>query len=192
MIGYTSMGPTAAAAETSRVLSLIPRPPIVLSAGVCGGLRAGLSVGTVVIPDEVVGPDGRRWPCAVIGLPQSGRLLTADHIVGTPDEKRRLHQAHRADIVDMEAAAVAEVCQARGVPFAAVKSVCDPADVALPAELADIAPDGRVRGGRLLAAVARRPSLVRELMRLDRDSRRAARVVCERVRELLPPSQGGG
>ena len=194
LISFTGLGPDAARAEAERVLSRFPRPPIIISAGICGGLRGGLETGDVVVPAVVGRADGREWRCAAIGMAQAGRLLTTEALVCDPADKRRLHEAHQADILDMEAAAVAEVCRARGVPFAAVKSVCDPVEVPLPRELTTIAPDGRVRFSRLIGSMLRRPALIPELMRLGRASRRAAWAVCEGVQralDLVPDFQRG-
>jgi adenosylhomocysteine nucleosidase len=180
IVGFTGMGPAAAAAEARRVLALF-RPPLVLSAGLCGGLRPGLAAGDVLVPAEVLGPDGRRWACAPAAGWRAGVLVTTGGLIGSPAAKGKLHAATGADAVDMEAAAVAEACAAAGVPFAAVKGVSDPADVGLPPELPSIAPAGRPRYGRLLLATVRRPRLLGELMRLDRDSQLAARTVCARA-----------
>jgi len=70
----------------------------------------------------------------------------------------------------MEAAAVACVAHEAGVPFLAIKAVCDPAGRALPA----CAPrllraDGRVRVAALLATLARGPRTWRDLRRVRRD-----------------------
>lgn len=184
VIGFAGMGPTAAATEARRLLAAFPRPPVVLSVGIAGGLRPGLGVGDVVVPSEVVSSAG-RWMCAPFLGPTSGRLLTVDRVILGPAEKQRLADEHVADLIDMEAAGIAAVCHELGVPFAAVKAVCDPFDTALPRELPDIAPDGRPRVGRLLWAMLRRPRLIGELMRLDRASRRAAWAACERAISLV-------
>src|SRR5438552_2590393 len=158
----TGMGPDRAAAWAARALGGGWRVESVLSVGLCGGLRDGLTVGDIVTPAEVLGPDGRLWPCAGVLGPAAGRLVTTDRVIAGPAEKRELGRRTGADVVDMEATAVAEVCAAFGVPFAAVKVVSDPVDATLPPELGRVCPDGRVRAGRLLAACLRRPALVGE------------------------------
>src|SRR5205814_10328916 len=97
------------------------RPALVVAAGFCGALKPSLRVGDIV---------------------ESPRIVTADHLVSDPAEKRRLGESH--DAVDMESSAVAEVCAARGVPFLAVRAVSDCVDTALSPELVRLLSGGDV------------------------------------------------
>ena len=54
LIAFAGMGRESAAGETRRVLALFPRPGVVVTVGICGGLRDGLGVADVVVPAEVV------------------------------------------------------------------------------------------------------------------------------------------
>lgn len=186
--GYAiiGMGPARAAAWAERFFADGCRADLVLSVGLCGGLRTGLAVGDVLLPAAVLGPDGRRWLCAGLLGPANGLLVTTDRAVADPAEKRALGLRTGADAVDMEAAAVAEACHSAGVPFAAVKAVSDPVDTALPSELAHVCPDGLVRFGRLLAAGVQRPGLVGELWRLGRASAAAMGRLARHIDDWLP------
>lgn len=186
--GYAiiGMGPVRAAAWVERFLADGCRADLVLSVGLCGGLRAGLAVGDLLVPAAVLGQDGRQWLCAELLGPATGLLVTTDRTVAGPAEKRALGLRTGADAVDMEAAAVAEVCHAAGVPFAAVKAVSDPVDTALPPELAHVCPGGVVRLGRLLVAGVRRPGLVGELWRLGQASAAAMRRLAQHIDAWLP------
>lgn len=60
-----------------------------------------------------------------------GLVISGDRFVSTADESRALHQAlPEALAVEMEGAAVAQVCFDYGVPFAAVRTISDRADEA--------------------------------------------------------------
>ena len=64
-----------------------------------------------------------------------GPLLTADHVVRSPAERRSLLERYAALAVDMETFAVAEVCRQRQVPFASVRVINDVADETLPRDV---------------------------------------------------------
>jgi hypothetical protein len=165
-----------------------PKPTRVLLAGFSGALRPGLGVGDLLWADAVCDADGGEqpttWPAGPPSLPR-GRLLTVRSLVGDPSEKRRLGERHRADAVDMEAAAVARCCARAGVPFGCLRVISDNVDTALSPALLDVLRGGRVGPLRLMGAVLRRPRLVGELWRLGADTRRAARVLGKALSELL-------
>ena len=167
-IEVIGMGLDAARTNTERLLHGSPPPPLIVSVGICGGLREGLNVGDLVVPCEVVTADRQLWKCEPIALPATGRLLSMNRIVSSVEEKRRLHIELAADIVDMEAASIAAICAERGIPFAAIKAISDTATENLPTELEQIAPHGHVRIGKLLVAIGKRPRLIGDLLRLQR------------------------
>ncbi len=167
-IEVIGMGLDAARANTERLLCDSPPPSLIVSVGICGGLRDGLNVGDLVVPCEVVTADRQLWKCEPIALPATGRLLSVNRLVSSVEEKRRLHVEHAADIVDMEAASIAVICAERGIPFAAIKAISDTASESLPTELEQIAPNGHVRIGQLLLAMGKRPRLIADLLRLQR------------------------
>ncbi len=167
-IEVIGMGPDAARANTERLLRDSPPPALIVSVGICGGLRDGLNVGDIIVPCEVVTVDRQSWKCEPIALPATGRLLSVNRLVSSVEEKRRLHIEHAADIVDMEAASIAAICAERGIPFAAIKAISDTATDSLPTELEQFAPNGHVRIGQLLLAIAKRPRLIADLLRLQR------------------------
>jgi adenosylhomocysteine nucleosidase len=131
-----------------------PIPRLVIAAGFCGALVPNLKIGDIV---------------------RSPRILTVDHLIADPAEKRRLAEQHEADAVDMESAAIAEVCREKGVPFLAMRAVSDTADTALSPELTRLLSGGNVSPWKATAALVRRPSLLGEFRRLARDTSRAAR-----------------
>jgi hypothetical protein len=75
----------------------------------------------------------------------------------------------------MEAAAVAQGAQARGVEFVAVKAISDAAGFDLPALDRFVSPDGAFRTNRFACHVALRPWLWRVAITLARNSTKASR-----------------
>lgn len=127
-------------------------PSFVIAAGFCGALNPTLQVGDIVT---------------------SPRLLTVDHLVCDPAEKRRL--AREADAVDMESEAIADVCAAKGIEFLAVRAVSDASDTALSPELVHLLSGGNVSMWMACRALLGKPALLPEFLRLGRDTKLAAR-----------------
>jgi adenosylhomocysteine nucleosidase len=172
----SGIGRVRARKAVEQLVRQAPRPRLVIAAGFCGALAPGLTVGDVVT---------------------SPRIVTVDHLVSDPAEKRRLGEEHDADAVDMESAAVEEVCAAASVPFLAVRAVSDTVDTALSPALVKLLSGGQVSPLKAAAALARQPSLLGEFRRLARDTKRAAKKLAEalvtHVVELpSPPTAVGG
>jgi adenosylhomocysteine nucleosidase len=184
-IGVTGVGANAARRAAEEVTRR-DSPPGVIMAGFCGALRSGLAVGDVVAASEVIDMRGGRWACRNIGQPPA-RFLTATGLVASPFEKQQLAFRHHADVVDMESAAVAAVCHARGVPFLAVRAVSDTADTALSPRLVKLLSGSKVSPARAALVVFRQPSIVGEFRRLARDTRLAAKALAVALVAVLDP-----
>ncbi len=102
---------------------------LVVSAGTCGGLRAGQGIGDVYSIARVL--CGEECHAATLLAGRPGVLWSQDRVAVSVAEKAAL-AARGADVVDMEAGAIAPVCQRRGVPFAAMKAVSDLAEEEFP------------------------------------------------------------
>jgi adenosylhomocysteine nucleosidase len=182
----TGIGPAAARRTAEAVMRREPVTRVVF-AGFCGALRSGLAVGDVVVAAEVMDERGGRWACTEVGQGRT-RLLTTDRLIGTTEAKRALGERHAADAVDMESAAVAAVCHARGVPFLAVRAVSDTVDTTLSPRLVKLLSGGSVSAVRAVLALARQPSLVTDFHRLARDTRLAAKQLAEALLRIVVPT----
>jgi len=167
--------------------------PLVVSAGVCGGLDPALRVGDLVLPDAVINDGGLRLPvtgnvaqraaAAGGGPARTGVMATASRTVATPDAKAALHAATGAVAVDMESATILEAAAARGCSSLVVRAVSDDARETLPEELMRLmGADGRIRCGGVLALA--HPRVLRRALRLRRSSRRALESVAGSLARL--------
>ncbi len=96
-------------------------PTVLISAGIAGALTAKLKVGDVVEGAEVVDADsGVRFRTSG----GESVIVTVSSVSG-PEEKRLLADRYKADVVDMESAAVAEVARKRRIEFKAIKAISD-------------------------------------------------------------------
>lgn len=155
----------------------------VISIGIAGGLDPLLRPGDVVVATGVVNADERRPAHASVARLLANRLsghskrvvladlAGVDSPVLAPAGKRALHLSTGAAAVDMESHVAAAFADEHGLPFAAVRVVCDPAERALPAFVARaLRPDGEVDFLAVVSALARRSAKFGGLVRLARDS----------------------
>ena len=163
-----------------------------------GGLDPSLQAGAILLPQEILGADGRMHECSprwrgrlsatVTAL--SGRLVTSAKSVGSVEDKAQLFRATGAVAVDMESAAVAEVADQHGLPFVAVRVVVDSAADVLPRAVTAAADnEGHLQIWRLIGALALAPNELAPLLRLARRYRAANRSLAAIARQgSLAPS----
>jgi adenosylhomocysteine nucleosidase len=174
------IGAQAARRATEAVIQMV-QPVKVLSVGFAGGLDSTLNVGDVFEPRYVVSSgDGVRTDT---GAGQG--TLVSYTAVADRDQKARLAKAYNAAAVDMEAAAVAQGAQSRGVEFGALKAISDAADFSLPPTGRFVLSDGQFRPAAFAFHVAVRPWLWRRTISLARNSARASRALCDAIGAYL-------
>lgn len=154
----------------------------IISFGVAGGLAPGLKPGAVLVARSILVEDGDAfiadpaWAQALavaLGAPLVD-LLGVDAPVVNCAGKRALHLRTGAHAVDMESHIAARVAAARGLPFAALRVVADPASRQLPhAALVAMRPDGGIAFAALMRSLARDPGQIPALMRTAQDANAA-------------------
>ena len=153
----------------------------ILSFGIAGGLDPGLRPGAVILAGGIITSD-KRWP---VDAPWRARLATrlrdalpgdlagVDAPVLSPAAKAAL-AASGARAVDMESHIAARLAGASGLPFAALRVVCDPADrVIPPAAIAGMREDGSTDLGAILQALLGAPGQLPAMIRLACEARAA-------------------
>ena len=181
---------------------VLPGCRAVISFGIAGGLDPSLKPGDVVVGTGVVSDAGRR----AADLDLSAALLNTltgvaarvipadlagvDTAILAVDGKTELRAATGAAAVDMESHVAASFAGRHGLPFAALRVICDPAGQALPAFAAEaLTADGEPDITAVFFAFARGRARLGELMRLARDSN-AAFASLGRCRARLGPGLG--
>jgi adenosylhomocysteine nucleosidase len=164
---------TEAARRAAEAVINLYHPALVISAGFAGALDPSLSVGDALTPSHVIDAgDGSRMK-ADRG---EGILITFDTVADV-EQKARFAKAFGAHAIDMEAAAVGRAAEAHGLKFLACKVISDSSDMSLPALTKFIGSDGRFQTLRFVAHLAVRPWRWAAVMRLARDSAKAARAL---------------
>jgi adenosylhomocysteine nucleosidase len=200
LLAVSGVGPAAARQGARRLIEA--GAGALISWGMAGGLDPALVTGTLLLPSEVVSPEGEVFPtardwrerlCTALAVSRPvcvGRLLTCREPIGTAVGKASAFDRTGAAAVDMESFAVAEVAARGGQPFIAVRVILDAAADTLPrALLAAAAGTGAVHAWRLLGGLARAPADLPALTRLVRKywaARRALSIVA-RSGALAPP-----
>jgi hypothetical protein len=105
--------------------------------------------------------------------------------VATPAQKVKLKESFAAQSVDMEAAAVAQAAEARGVSFAVVKVISDEFDFDFPSMEQFVDSEGRFLEARFAVFAAIRPWLWPKVARLAGNSNRASRALCGFLQNML-------
>lgn len=169
----------------------------VISFGLAGGLDPALAPGDLALGASVVSGQARHETDVDLTGAIRRALETADlrctvgpfagvdAAVLTPAAKADLRERTGAIAVDMESHVAARFAAARGLPFAILRAIADPAARALPPLAAHaLTPDGGIAYGRVLAGLARAPRQIGALAAAGRDSRTAFAVLGRAGRAL--------
>ena len=200
LLAISGMGPQAARSAALRLIEA--GATSLVSWGLAGGLDPDLEAGAVCVPREIIAADGSRlstarsWQESLSSCVPSGRrvgndaLLTTEYALETPADKSAARRATGACAVDMESSAVAQVAEAHGMPFIAVRVIVDTARDGIPQTVAGASRAGKLRTGRLVLGLLRSPLEIASLLRLARRYRvalRSLRAVAS-LGKLEPPS----
>ena len=185
-------GGTAAGATAAAIALVEQGCTGLISFGLAGGLDPALRPGTLIVPSAVIDGDASHATdpnlSRMLGGATPHVLHGADAIVASVAAKRMLRERTGAAAVDLESGSVARVAVARGVPFAALRAICDPAGRALPpAALTALDSGGEISVWRVLASIAAHPAQLPALIALARDAAAAKRSLASRVRQIAQP-----
>ena len=174
----------------------------VVSIGIAGGLDHDARPGDVLVATSIVyaGRSHAADPFianTLLGLlagsglrVRSAPLAGVDEAVLEVADKAALRAATGCAAVDMESHVAIAFAERHGLPFAALRIVCDPATRAIPAFAAQaLKPNGEPDIWGVLAAVIRSPGQIGPLIHLARDSG-AAFASLKRCRARLGPGLG--
>jgi adenosylhomocysteine nucleosidase len=172
----TGMGPALARAATRRALSAGAIDHVMVI-GIAGGLDPALPVGTLMVPARVqLYPDGPEFSAHPIRPREaSGALMTTDGLFDDDDIWRPLLE-RGFGAVDMEAAGVAEVCEAAGVDWSVYRGISDRPDehIVDQAVFKLSKPDGSADPVAVARYLARDPRRAKALAHLNRCMQQAA------------------
>ena len=179
---YGGMGADAATRSFARALQVC-HPVSITSVGWAGALQSGTEAGSVLRPSAV--RDLRTGETFTCTSGNTGLLLTSAR-VATPQEKQRLARTYDGSVaVDMEAAVLARLAAAHGLPFRAIKAVSDTLQEELPDLNPFLRPDGTFATVRFALSAAMQPRYWSALTRFGKQARLAAIHLCAAIEQDL-------
>jgi adenosylhomocysteine nucleosidase len=183
-----SMGTAAAAAATERILDAANVDHLICI-GVAGGLGPSVKVRDLIVPEVVIDGATRTEyrPAPLPGFTPRGKMWTSDDFETDPIVLQPLAD-EGVVALDMETAAIAQVCERRGVPWSVARGLSDHV-VDAPVEHAVMGlarPDGSANVGALVRYVLPKPWRLKYLAGLAKNSTAAANASVDAVRQALP------
>jgi hypothetical protein len=98
-------------------------------------------------------------------------MLMSDRLAVTAEDKRLLRERTSAALVDMESAAIREICREQGIPSATIRAVSDDAARDLPLDFNRLyTPSMRIDPARLAFRILAAPWKIPALIRFGRQT----------------------
>jgi len=172
----TGIGNVLAAENVARLVGAIDIEWVVV-VGITGAVDNDTPIGTVVLPAVVVnGATGAEYRPNQLGrgIPR-GKMWTSDELITDLDVISHL-QANGVIALDMETAAIAEICQRRSIPWSVFRAISDRAnDGSLDDEVFQlINRDGTLNVKKIGTYFVKHPSRLPALARTAKNAQRAA------------------
>jgi hopanoid-associated phosphorylase len=173
--------------------AVMPQTRGILSFGFAGGLEVGLHPGSCIVGRGVLSLGEGFTTDATWSQRMLGAMPTAMHAdiasvtrpIQLPAEKRSLRTRTGAAAVDMESHIAGRIARERGLPFAVLRVVLDPAEQTVPkAAIAGHRADGSTDARAVVAALRRRPHDLPAVLRLAFDAWIATRALLRCRRQL--------
>lgn len=187
--GLTGIGTERAQAATVALLDAT-EPDHVVVVGIAGAVGRTHGLGDAIDPDRVVDAgSGRAFTPHPLGAlsGRHGTLVTGDELVRDPARLAAL-EADGVVALDMETAAIAAVCEVRGVPWSVARAISDVAGDDIVGDTVDgglATQDGEPDVRAVLRYVGARPWRVAGLARVANQAQRAARTAADLAVESL-------
>ena len=185
-------GGTAAGAEAAARTLVAEGALALVSIGLAGGLQPLLRAGKILIPREIVLGNGQRYPTdeelsRFLGGPTPHAILGGDRVIADKREKKVLWTLTGAAAVDLESGAVVKIATEYGLPFAALRVICDAATRNLPpVALEALNQSGKVELGSVLKALIINPLQTPSLIGVAGDALSARRALVRHLWSLQP------
>jgi adenosylhomocysteine nucleosidase len=173
----TGIGTALAGRATDRLLDVVDVDWVVV-VGITGAIDDDAPIGALVLPEQVVdGADGSVYrPTPVRVGKAHGTIWTTDEFLTDPAMHADLRSRGVVSL-DMETAAIAKVCDQRGVAWSVVRAISDRAgDGTVDAEIAGLThSDGTANPAAVARYLVRHRNALPRLARLAKGSNLAAK-----------------
>lgn len=146
------------------------RPRLVISSGFAGAVANELRSGDLILGQNFSDQQLLARASGILRESRSVKVFTASTIVDSIDERRRIALQSGAAAVEMETGAIANVCNAHGVPLLSLRAISDSPAEPFPAPMSVLfdMEHQRTNFGRLFAYLFRHPAAIAGLLRFSR------------------------
>jgi len=195
------------AAAAARVLIKEAKPCIIVNFGFCGAVKPGPEVGDIMMAQRILlNRENLFSPQSGI-VEEDAKLLSrslADALHGrncrvysgafitTAEIRNKVEMARLVPVwapnpvLEMETAAVAKAAADEGVSFLAIRGVSDDAGEELGFSISEFTDDKmKIRIGKVFLAIARKPWIIPQLLRLAKNSKKAGENLALAITALL-------
>jgi adenosylhomocysteine nucleosidase len=173
----TGMGTRLAAEGVERLLDAFDVEHLFV-VGIAGAGMGDAPIGALVMPEVVIhGPSGREYrPTRLGDHDHDGHMWTSDVLIDDLDELAAMHDERGVVALDMETAAIAHVCETRGVPWSVFRAISDRSSEGLvDAEVFKLSNlDNTPNHDAIAAYFEKHPEAVAKLQKMAADSELAA------------------
>ncbi|MDT8425062.1 MAG: phosphorylase [Methyloprofundus sp.] len=169
-----------------------------ISWGCAGALAPHLKAGDLIIPEHILTQDNNlitthtEWSNPIAERLKNslkyytGTLLESDSVVALADAKNELYQTSRALAVDMESGAVARTAEQAQIPFIALRSIVDPANLDLPQAINHaMTKHGLISIPKLLLYLCTHPNEIPRLIQLGLNFNAASKTLKHIAHQLI-------
>ena len=177
----TGMGMPLATEGTTRLLDAVG-VRWVLVVGITGALESDTPIGALVLPEVVVNSEtgSEHRPAQLGDGVRHGKMWTTNGLTTNVDDLARL-RARGVVSLDMETAAIAECCEARGIPWSVFRVISDRAnDGTVDEEVFHLSnQDGTPNPAAIERYIAEHPERLPLMARMAEDAKLATRTAAE-------------
>ena len=161
----------------------VQRPGMILTCGFAGALNPDLPLGTVLFSCDDT-PHLQPRLLATGAIPS--RFHCSNRVASTAAEKRQLWESTHADAVEMESQVICNICSEHQIPCATIRVILDTASEDLPLDFNFLmTADQQMDYRKLAFSLAKSPSKIAALLRLQKQSKEAAKRLADVLLKLI-------
>lgn len=157
---------------------------MVITCGFAGGLNPAYKLGDVLFDVDL------EFPLAMPSGTHPARFHTALQVLARAGEKIALRERTGDDAVEMESGHIRAICKESRIPSATLRVILDTSDADLPLDFnLFMTPAQKLDFAKLAWAIAKRPGMIKGLLRLQKESAIARLRLDESLATLLSGSR---